>query len=312
MAKVQKGKAEAFVAEAEGLLSKRSWFSSSKERNAEDAAEIFEKAANAYKVGGLNQDAGDIYAKVAELYRDSLSDFNNASKAFNNAGTCYKKSNPLDAVKAYQQAVSLYTDNARITQAAKLCKEIAELYENEEIDEDEKSHIVLAIEAFEQASELFGMEDSKSAASQCLGKIAELCSAALEPPDFGRASKIYDDLGRRCLSSNLLKFNAKGYFLQAILCHLANSDDVGAEQAGAKYESLDYTFGDSREGKFANALIGAVKEYDVEELSTACFEYDRISKLNPWQTSILVKIKRSVDEGGDGDGDDDDSDVDLT
>jgi len=310
MAKVQKGKAEAFIAEAEGLLSKRSWFSSSKERNAEDAAEIFEKAANAYKVGGLNQDAGDIYAKVAELYRDSLSDFNNASKAFNNAGTCYKKSNPLDAVKAYQQAVSLYTDNARITQAAKLCKEIAELYENEEIDEDEKSHIVLAIEAFEQASELFGMEDSKSAASQCLGKIAELCSAALEPPDFGRASKIYDDLGRRCLSSNLLKFNAKGYFLQAILCHLANSDDVGAEQAGAKYESLDYTFGDSREGKFANTLIGAVKEYDVEELSTACFEYDRISKLNPWQTSILVKIKRSVDEGGDGD--DDDSDVDLT
>lgn len=310
MAKVQKGKAEAFIAEAEGLLSRRSWFSSSKERNAEDAAEVFEKAANAYKVGGLNQDAGDIYAKVAELYRDRLSDFNNASKAFNNAGTCYKKSNPHDAVKAYQQAVSLYTDNARITQAAKLCKEIAELYENEEIDEDEKSHIVLAIEAYEQASELFGMEDSKSAASQCLGKIAELCSAALEPPDFGRASKIYDDLGRRCLSSNLLKFNAKGYFLQAILCHLANGDDVGAEQAGARYESLDYTFGDSREGKFANTLIEAVKGYDVEEYSTACFEYDRISKLNPWQTSLLVKIKRSIDEGGDGD--DDDSDVDLT
>jgi len=225
-------------------------------------------------------------------------------------GSCYKKSNPGDAVKAYQQAVSLYTDNARITQAAKLCKEIAELYENEEIDEEDKSHIVLAIETYEQASELFGMEESKSAASQCLGKVAELCSAALDPPDFGRASKIYDDLGRRCLSSNLLKFNAKGYFLQAILCHLANGDDVGAEQAGAKYESLDYTFGDSREGKFANSLIEAVKGYDAEEFSTACFEYDRISKLNPWQTSILVKVKRSIDDGG-GDGDDD-SDVDLT
>jgi len=310
MAKAQKGKAEAFIVEAEGFLSKRGWFSSSKERNAEEAAESFEKAANAFKVGGLNQDAGDTYTKAAELYRDRLSDFNNASKAFNNAGTCYKKSNPSDAVKAYQQAVSLYTDNARITQAAKLCKEIADLYESEEIDEDDKSHIVLAIEAYEQASELFGMEDSKSAASQCLGKIAELCSASLDPPDYGRASKIYDDLGRRCLSSNLLKFNAKGYFLQAILCHLANSDDVGAEQAGAKYESLDYTFGDSREGKFANSLIEAVKGYDVEEFSTASFQYDRISKLNPWQTSILVKIKRGIDEGGDGD--DDDSDVDLT
>lgn len=309
MKKAQKAKAEAFVAEAEGLLSKRSWFSSSKERNAEEAAETYEKAANAYKVGGLNQEAGDTYVRAAELYRDRLSDFNHASKAFNNAGTCYKKVNPPDAVTAFQQAVSLYTDNARITQAAKLSKEIAELYENEEIDEDEKSHIVLAIEAYEQASELFGMEDSKSSVSQCLVKIAELCSAALEPPDYGRASKIYDDLGRRCLTSNLLKFNAKGYFLQSILCHLANSDDVGAEQAGAKYESLDYTFGDSREGKFANSLIEAVKAYDVEEFATTCFEFDRISKLNPWQTSILVKVKRSIDEGGDSD---DDSDVDLT
>lgn len=292
------------------MLAKKSWFSSSKERNAEEAAETFEKAANAYKVGGLNQEAGDAYVKAAELYRDKLSDFNNASKVFNSAGTCYKKSNPADAIQAYQQAVSLYTDSARIMQAAKLTKEIAELYENEEIDEEDKSHVVLAIEAYEHASELFGMEDSKSSTSQCLGKIAELCSAALDPPDFGRASKMYDDLGRRCLSSNLLKFNAKGYFLQAILCHLASGDDVGAEQANAKYESLDYTFADSREGKFAQSLIEAVKGFDVEEFSTACFDYDRISKLNPWQTSILVKVKRSIDEGGE-DGDDD-SDVDLT
>lgn len=311
MAKAQKAKAEAYLKEAESLLSKRSWFSSSKERNSEDAAESFEKAANAYKVGGLNQEAGDTYVKAAELYRDKLSDFSNASKSLNNAGTCYKKSNPADAIMAYKQAVSLYTDNARITQAAKLTKTIAELYEVEEIEDEQegKSHIVCAIEAYEQASELFGMEDSKSSASQCLGKIAELCSAALDPPDFTRASKIYDDLGRRCLSSNLLKFNAKGYFLQSILCHLANSDDVGAEQVMAKYESLDYTFGDSREGKFASALIDSVKGYDVEEFSTACFEYDRISKLNPWQTSTLVKVKRSIEEGGD---DDDDDDIDLT
>mmetsp|Transcript_4710 Transcript_4710/g.12000 ORF Transcript_4710/g.12000 Transcript_4710/m.12000 type:complete len:314 (-) Transcript_4710:150-1091(-) len=310
MAKAQKGKAEAFMAEAEGLLAKKAWFSSSKERNAEEAAETYEKAANAYKIGGLNQEAGGAYTKAAELYRDRLSDFNNAPKAFNNAGTCYKKSSPTDAVQAYQQAVSLYTDNARVTQAAKLSKEIAEIYENEEIDEDGKSHVVLAIESYEQAAELFGMEDSKSNASQCLGKIAELCSAALDPPDYIRASQIYDDLGRRCLGSNLLKFNAKGYFLQAVLCHLATGDEVGADQAFAKYENLDYTFGDSREGKFAMALIEAVKGYDVEGFSTACFEFDRISKLNPWQTSILVKVKRTIDEGGDGG--DDDSDVDLT
>lgn len=176
------------------------------------------------------------------------------------------------------------------------------------MDRDGKSYIVLAIEAYEQAAEFFGMEDSKSNASQCLGKVAELCSAALDPPDLVRASSIYDDLGRRCLDSNLLKFNAKGYFLQASMCLLAAGDAVGTSQALNKYENLDYTFADSRECKFARALLEAVEGFDVEGFSTACFEYDRISKLNPWQTSILVKIKRSIDDGGDGD----DEDVDLT
>ena len=85
MAKAQKGKGDAFMKEAEVLLNKKSWFGS-KTKNAEDAAEVFEKAANAYKVGGLNQEAGETYMKAAELYRDRLSDFSNASKAFNNAG----------------------------------------------------------------------------------------------------------------------------------------------------------------------------------------------------------------------------------
>ena len=109
----------------------------------------------------------------------------------------------------------------------------------------------------------------------------------------------------------VLAVDVDGLFLVPVdqLAVAATLDDVGAEQASAKYESLDYTFADSREGKFATALIEAVKGYDAEGFSTACFEYDRISKLNPWQTAILVKVKRSI---GDGDGDDDDSDVDLT
>ena len=203
----------------------------------------------------------------------------------------------------------MYTDNGRITQAAKLCKECAEIYENEEVNGDGgKSPIVIAIEMYEQASELFGMEDAKSQSSQCLAKVAELCSGALDPPDLMRAGQIYDDLGRRCLDSNLLKFNAKGYFLQAILCSLANNDAIGAEQALQRYEGVDYTFGESREGKFAKELIECVQNFDAEAFGTACFEYDRISKLDPWKTSILVKVKKTIDEAG-GEGDDEDFDL---
>ena len=87
MAKAQKRKGDGFMQEAEALLAKKAWFASAKERNAEDAAEIYEKAANAYKVGGLSHEAGDAYSKAAELYSDTLSDFNSAAKTLNQAGT---------------------------------------------------------------------------------------------------------------------------------------------------------------------------------------------------------------------------------
>jgi alpha-soluble NSF attachment protein len=226
-----------------------------------------------------------------------------------NTGACFKKSNPTDAVGAYQSAVSLLTDAGRLTQAAKLTKECAELYESDEIECKGKSCIVLAIEAYEQAAELFSMEEGKSQSSSCKAKVAELCSAALDPPDLIRASQIYDELGRTCLDSSLLKYNAKGYFLQSIFCHLAGSDAIAAQQALERYEGIDYTFSESREGKLCRQLVGCVEGYDSEGFATACYEYDRISKLDPWKTSMLVKVKRSI---ADDAGDDDDDDVDLT
>lgn len=86
VAKKQKEKAEEFVAQAEKVLSKKSWFSSSKERNQEDAAELYMQAANAYKVGGMNQEAGDMYVKVGEIQRDNLGNAGEAAKCFGQAG----------------------------------------------------------------------------------------------------------------------------------------------------------------------------------------------------------------------------------
>lgn len=88
MAKRQKEKGDAFVAEAEGKItkSKGSWFSSSKERKMEEAAELMEQAANAYKVGGFNQEAGESYRRAAEIHRDELTNLNEASKDMAQAG----------------------------------------------------------------------------------------------------------------------------------------------------------------------------------------------------------------------------------
>jgi len=308
IARQQKTKGEQFCNEADAKLSKGGWFTN-KEKKFEDAAELFDKAGNAYKVGGFYFEGGEAYQKAARIYQKDLSNSFEASKALQSAASCFKKASPKDAVECYNEAIMILTDAGRVMTAAKLSKECAELYESEQIDLEEKSSIVLAIETYEQAAELFLAEDAKAMQSQCLAKVAELCSAALNPPDLMRAQQVYDDLGRRCLDSNLLKFNAKGYFLQALMCSLANNDSIAASQSMQRYESLDYTFGDSREGKFAKALITSVEGFDEEGFATACFEYDRVSKLDPWKTSILVKVKRILADDG---GDVEDDDLDLT
>jgi len=316
----QRVKGESLLSEATKKLQSRTWFASSTERRNEEAAELYERAANAFRVGSAMDEGGDAYMKAGEIYRNQLNNTGEASRCLMKAGACYKSTNPTEAIKTYRSAITLLCDAGRLTQAAKLSKEVAELFENGadgdgdgEGNDTNDQNVTLAIESYDRAAELFAMENQTSSANQCLAHVAELCSAALSEPDLIRASSIYDELGRKCLESNLLKYNAKGYFLQCVLCNLAGNDAVGAGQSLRKFESLDYTFGESREGKFACELVEAVDAFDSEMFATACFEYDRISKLDPWKTSILVKVKRGIDGGGDVGGDDpEEDDVDLT
>lgn len=313
LSQAQRNKGDAFLQEAEATLKKSTWFATSSERKYEDAAESFTKAANAYKVGGCNDEAGNAYQRAAELYKDKLKSLGEASKCLSDAGASLKKSNPSEAIGCYRSAVTLLCDAGRLNQAAKLSKEIAEIFENDGASAEDGSSdaINAAIASYQQAAELFEMEQAKSQASNCLQKVAELSSGALDPPELLRAAEIYESLGRQCLESNLLKYNAKTHFLNGVMCHLANGDSIGASQALARFDSLDYTFADAREGKFARQLVECVEQFDPEGFATACFEYDRISKLDPWKTSMLVKVKRSIEDStGDGGGDEDD--VDLT
>ena len=314
LSQAQRTKGDTFLQEGENTLKKSTWFATSTERKYEDAAESFTKAANAYKVGGCHDEAGNAYQRAAELYKDKLKSLGEASKCLSDAGACLKKSNPTEAVGCYRSAVTLLCDAGRLNQAAKLSKEIAEIFENDGAASNDGSSggdaVTAAIASYQQAAELFEMEQAKSQASNCLQKVAELSSGALDPPELLRAAEIYESLGRQCLESNLLKYNAKTHFLNGVMCHLANGDSIGASQALGRFDSLDFTFADAREGKFATQLVECVEQFDPEGFATVCFEYDRISKLDPWKTSMLVKIKRSIDDStGDGGGDDDDLDL---
>jgi alpha-soluble NSF attachment protein len=86
ISKQQKVKGETFLAQADKELAKRTWLSSSAEQKFEDAAELYQKAANAFKVGGFFEDAGLAYSKAAGLYQDKLKSGMEASKCLTETG----------------------------------------------------------------------------------------------------------------------------------------------------------------------------------------------------------------------------------
>lgn len=59
------------------------------------------------------------------------------------------------------------------------------------------------------------------------------------------------------------------------------------------------SFADSRESKLVKALLEKVEEQDVDGFTEAVTEYDSISRLDQWFTTILLRIKKQVVSGED-------------
>jgi alpha-soluble NSF attachment protein len=155
---------------------------------------------------------------------------------------------------------------------------------------------------YQKAADFFIAENAASTAAKCTGKIAYL-AAKTDPPDYERAAQEFEKVGRESLASNLLKFGAKGNFFNATICTLARGDIVAADGSLNRFKEMDYTFGGSRECKLLEDVVTAYKDGNMDAFTDAVYNFDQISKLDPWRTTILLKIKtemqKSQGEGSD-------------
>jgi alpha-soluble NSF attachment protein len=96
-----------------------------------------------------------------------------------------------------------------------------------------------------------------------------------------------------------MKWSVKDYFLKAGLCHLAVGDSVATGRAFEKYRDLDPTFPSTREHQLLVDLAEAVEAGDQEQFADKLFQYDQMSKLDKWKTTILLRVKNAIEEKGD-------------
>ncbi|CAK9135860.1 unnamed protein product [Ilex paraguariensis] len=249
----------------------------------EDAADLFDKAANAFKLAKSWDQAGAVYVKLANCHL-KLDSKHEAANAYADAAHCYKKTNTKESISCLEQAVNLFLDIGRLNMSARYYKEIAELYEQDQ-------NLEQAIVYYEKATDLFQSEDVTTSANQCKQKIAQF-AAQLER--YQKAIEIYEEIARQSLSNNLLKYGVKGHLLNAGICQLCKGDVVAVTNALERYQELDPTFSGTREYKLLADLAAAIDEEDVARFTDAVKEFDSMTQLDAWKTTLLLRVKESL------------------
>uniref|UniRef100_A0A3B4CGT4 N-ethylmaleimide-sensitive factor attachment protein, alpha a n=1 Tax=Pygocentrus nattereri TaxID=42514 RepID=A0A3B4CGT4_PYGNA len=242
---------------------------------AEEACDMYVRAANMLKMAKNWNAAGDAFCKAAKL-RLQIQSKHDAAVNFIDAGNAYKKADPQEAIKCLGRAIDIYTDMGRFTIAAKHHISIAEIYESDLVDVD-------------KVSEILGPALS---ANKCLLKVATY-AAQLE--QYQKAIEIYEQIGTYSMDNTLLKYGAKDHFFKAALCHFC-VDMLNAKLAVQRYEEMFPAFSDARECKLVKKLLDAYEEQDVDAFTDAVKEFDSITRLDQWQTSMLLRIKKTIQE----------------
>lgn len=250
----------------------------------EQAGEMYAQAANAFKVAKAWRESGDAFLAASNAFAKSPSSAYEAAQKYVEAAAAYRKCDVQAAAAAYRRGVELFLNMARFTMAAKHQKDLAEMLEAEGLTKE-------AMDAYQLAADYYESENQSSSQNQCLVKVALF---AAQGEDYAKAIEIFEKVAEASVAHHLLRHNAKEHFFRAALCHLALPDVVGTRQALQRYCDIDPNFARDRAYSLLNDLCTAFDASDPEAFTNAVTEYHSISRLDDWKTTILLRIKKSI------------------
>ena len=96
------------------------------------------------------------------------------------------------------------------------------------------------------------------------------------------------------LDNKLLCYSAKDHFFRAAICRMCVEVSDAATNV-QKYEEMFPAFGDARECKLLKQLLEAHEDGNSDAFSEAIRAYDSISRLDQWYTTLLLRVKKSLD-----------------
>ncbi|KAI1376107.1 TPR-like protein [Hypoxylon crocopeplum] len=264
-------------------------FFGGREEKYQNAADLYIEAANAFRIQKMNREAGQAFEKAAAVQNKQLNEPDDAANTLVDAFKVYRKENPEDAVRCLDFAVNQYCKKGNFRRAAQHKENMGEVFENEVGDTKR------ALECYESAAGWYEGDNAAALANKLWLKVADI--AALEG-DYYKSIEQYEKVASASINNNLMRYSVKDYFLKAGVCHLATGDMVATNRALEKYRDMDPTFPSTREYQLLADLAAAVEAGDQDQFTDKLFQFDQMSKLDKWKTTILVRVKNSIEEAG--------------
>ncbi|KAH6610202.1 vesicular-fusion sec17 [Trichoderma cornu-damae] len=282
---------QALIQQAEKLASKGSsgWslFGGSDEKFW-DAARLFKEAAQAYERQGQNIQAGKTHERAAEVREKSLKELTDAADSYVEASDAYRKDDPEAAIRCREKAFFLIqqsTSESKQTRMSRVKEVLGQIYEHDLKD------LKRAREAYKEAAERLPKARELNA-NKLWTQYADL--AALDE-DYYVAIETYDRIIGSMLGNGTMKWSLSTYCFKAGICNLATGDLVGTRRAIESYRQKDGEFSSQYKYKLIEDLCNAIEAHSQDQFTEILFQFDRTSRLEPWMTAILVKVKNSIE-----------------
>lgn len=256
----------------------------------EAAADQFIAAANAFRMQKMGKEAGEAFEKAATVQRQQLNEPDDEANTLTEAFKAYRKDDPEAAARCLDKAIAHYCSKGSFRRAATHKQNLAELYETELGDNTRASA------AYEEAAGWYESDNAEALANKLWLKTADL--VALEGKDYYKAVELYEKVAKTSIQNNLMRWSVKEYLLKAGICQLCTGDQVGVNAALDRYRELDPSFVQQREHQLLVDLTQAVQDGDQEMFADKLFQYDQLSKLDKWKTTLLLRIKSTIEETG--------------
>lgn len=269
-------------------LSKIPFFTFNMESRLTDAYNSYGMAINLLKTGRTRDRNEELILEVLEKKLNVLKrikdtsnfEFANEYLEYAKLQAYFKKSN--DAINSYLSAINFFTKTGNSHRRQELLVIVAELYEN-------KADLESALKYYDDAL----CADMDSNAIKIEEKIAKI---RVQLKLFESATAQYENLTKKCIDSDILKFSALKYLFKATLCGICWRE-LEYEKTYNEYLN-DYPVinSKSREVELLNKVFEAIHDHQIDKFVEAMRSYDTVTPFDNIDVELLSNIKKIIEK----------------